>query len=49
MKNTNEKMQSADEGKELLQNEQNADKVSDYPAVLVIYSAIALYIWILRG
>ena len=34
-------MQEHDNSKELWQNEQNADKVSDYPAVLVIYSAIA--------
>ena len=34
-------MQEHDNSKELWQDEQNADKVSDYPAVLVIYSAIA--------
>ena len=42
-------MQKEDEAKDFLPDEQNADKVSDYPAVPVIYSAIALYIWILRG
>ena len=41
MKNTNEKMQSSDEGKELLPNEQNDNKVSDYPVLLVVYSVIA--------
>ena len=34
-------MQKEDEAKDFLPDEQNADKVSDYPAVLVIYSAIA--------
>ena len=34
-------MQEHDNSKEHWQDEQNADKVSDYPAVLVIYSAIA--------
>ena len=34
-------MQKEDGAKDFLPDEQNADKVSDYPAVLVIYSAIA--------
>ena len=34
-------MQKKDGAKDFLPDEQNADKVSDYPAVLVIYSAIA--------
>ena len=34
-------MQKDDGAKDFLPDEQNADKVSDYPAVLVIYSAIA--------
>ena len=34
-------MQKEDGVKDFLLDEQNADKVSDYPAVLVIYSAIA--------
>ena len=38
-------MQKEDGAKDFLPD----DKVSDYPAVPVIYSAIALYIWILRG
>ena len=34
-------MQKEDGAKDFLPDEQNADKVSDYSAVLVIYSAIA--------
>ena len=34
-------MQKEDGAKDFLPDEQNADKVSDYPAVLVMYSAIA--------
>ena len=34
-------MQKEDGAKDFLPDEQNADKASDYPAVLVIYSAIA--------
>ena len=34
-------MQKEDGAKDFLPDEQNADKVGDYPAVLVIYSAIA--------
>ena len=34
-------MQKEDGAKDFLPDEQSADKVSDYPAVLVIYSAIA--------
>lgn len=34
-------MQKENGAKDFLPDEQNADKVSDYPAVLVIYSAIA--------
>ena len=34
-------MQEHDNSKELLQDEQNANNMSDYPMLLVIYSAIA--------